>query len=219
MSRTSILNAENRTPDVSSRPKVYRRPISQARGSTKLAAVACSSRAAGTVRPHRSEGNTICALMELALPKFDGLGDRPTQAHKPWIVSTDLPASSNPVCSTDLVRSPDPCLDDAEESVKPSDISVTLLCDSEDGHTPVNSDLVVSDEDLQTAQDRVIGDRLTGLVSCLRVNYIPDGRCLWDTQRIVQMSGCSIPLVFSHRLQKSSRKQTSRNCQPPVPPR
>ena len=81
MSRTSLLNAEDRTPDVSSRPKVSRRSISRAR-STKSAAVACSSRVAGTVCPHRSEGNTIHALMELALPKFDGLGDRPTQERK-----------------------------------------------------------------------------------------------------------------------------------------
>ena len=63
--------------------------------------------------------------------------------HKPWMVSTDSPASPDPVCSTDLVRSPSPCLnldalssDDAEESVRPRDISVTLLCGSEDGHTP-----------------------------------------------------------------------------------
>ena len=75
MSRTSLPNAEDRTPDVSSRQKVSRHSISRARGSTKSAAVACSSRATGTVRPHRSEGNTIRALIELALPKFDGLGD------------------------------------------------------------------------------------------------------------------------------------------------
>ena len=89
--------------------------------------------ATGTVRPHCSEENTIRALMELALPKFNGLGDRPTHARKAWMVSTDSPASPDPVCSTDLVRSPSPCLDldalssdDAEESVKPRDILVTL---------------------------------------------------------------------------------------------
>ena len=78
---------------------------------------------------------------------------------KPWMmVSTDSPASPDPVCSTDLLRSPSPCLnldalssDDAEESVRPHDILVTLLCGSEDGHTPVNSDQVFSDVDLQSA--------------------------------------------------------------------
>ena len=63
MSWTSLLNAENRMPDASSRPKISRRSISQAWGSTKSAAVACSSRVTGTVRPHGSEGNTIRALM------------------------------------------------------------------------------------------------------------------------------------------------------------
>ena len=52
MSRTSLLKAEDRTPDVSCRPKVSRRSISRAWGSTKSAAVACSSRATQTVCPH-----------------------------------------------------------------------------------------------------------------------------------------------------------------------
>ena len=59
MSRRSILNAEDRTSDVLSRPKVYRRSISRARGSAKSPAVACSSRATGTVRPHCSEENLM----------------------------------------------------------------------------------------------------------------------------------------------------------------
>ena len=60
--------------------------------------------------------------MDLALPKFDGLGDWPSQARRPWMVTTDSPASPDPGCSTDLPRSPSPCLnldalssDDAEE--------------------------------------------------------------------------------------------------------
>ena len=83
---------------------------------------------------------------------------------KPWMVSTDSPASPDPVCSTDLARSQSSCLnldtlssDDAEESVIHRDISVTLLCGSEGGHTPVSSDQVFSDVDLPTASD--LGDR------------------------------------------------------------
>ena len=90
--------------------------------------------------------------MDLALPKFEGLGDRPTQERRPWMVSTDSPASPDPVCSTDLIRSPFPCLnldalssDDAEDYVGLSDILVTLSCGSVDGRTPVNSDQVLSD--------------------------------------------------------------------------
>ena len=130
--------------------------------------MACSSVARGTVHPHRSEANTIRALMDLALPKFEGLGDRPTQARWPWMVTTDSPASPDPICSTDLLRSPSPCLnldvlssDEAEDSLGLSDISVTLLCGSDDGHTPVNSDQVLSDEDLP-ASGR-LGRSQTGL--------------------------------------------------------
>ena len=78
--------------------------------------------------------------MDLALPKLEGLGDRPTQECRPWMVSTDSPASPDPVCSTDLIRSPSPCLNlDA------------LSSDDAD-----YSDQVLSDEDLPAAGS---GDR------------------------------------------------------------
>ena len=41
--------------------------------------------------------------------------------------------------------------------MRPCDISVTLLCGSEDGQTPVSSDQILSDVDLPTAAD--LGDR------------------------------------------------------------
>ena len=93
MSRTSLRDTEDRTPDVSSRPKVSRRSVSRVRRPTRPAAVACSSVVTGTVRPHRSEVNTIRAQMDLALLRFEGLGDGPTQVHRPWMVSTDSSAS------------------------------------------------------------------------------------------------------------------------------
>ena len=108
---------------------------------TRPAAVAGSSVATGTVRPHRSEVNTIRALMDLALPKFEGLGDRPPQVHEPWMVSNDSPAPPDPGCSTDLLRSPSPCLhldalssDNTEDSIELSNISVALICGSDDGY-------------------------------------------------------------------------------------
>ena len=102
--------------------------------------------------------------MYLALPKFEGLGDHPTQVCRPWMVATDSPALPDPGCSADLLRSPSPCLnldalssDDAEDAVGLHDFSVTLICGSDGGHTPVNSDQVLSDEDLPATTDS--GDR------------------------------------------------------------
>ena len=36
-----------------------------------------------------SEASTVQALMDLALPRFAGLGDGPHQVHLPWSVSSD----------------------------------------------------------------------------------------------------------------------------------
>ena len=76
------------------------------------------------------------------------------------MVSSDSPASPDPTCTTDLARSPSPCLnldtlssDDAEESVIPRDISVTVLCSSEEDITLMGSDQVLSDVDLPAASD------------------------------------------------------------------
>ena len=94
-----------------------------------------SSKASELVRLPWSEATTVQALMDLALPRFAGLGDGPRQIHKLWMVTADSPAlsSSN---------------DDAVGPVGLSDLSVTLLCGSDDDFTPVNSDQVLSDVDL-----------------------------------------------------------------------
>ena len=117
---------------------VYCHSVSRARGSTASAAVACSSKGAGTVRSHRMEGDTIQVLMELALPQFGGLGNRSVPVRKPWMVSTDSPASPDPACTTDLARLPSPCLN---------------LDTLEDGNTLISSDQVLSDVDLPAASD------------------------------------------------------------------
>ena len=90
-----------RQPDVSSRPKVTRRSVSRGRRPTRTVAVAGSLMATEPVRPHRSEENTMQAMMDLALPRCEGFGDGPRQVHRPWMVSTELP---DPGCSTDLLR-------------------------------------------------------------------------------------------------------------------
>ena len=40
-----------------------------------------------------SEASTVQALMDLALPRFAGLGNGPRQVHLPWSVSSDPPES------------------------------------------------------------------------------------------------------------------------------
>ena len=50
---------EDKSPDVSSRPMVYRHSVSWARGSTASATAACSSMGAGAIRSHHTEGDTI----------------------------------------------------------------------------------------------------------------------------------------------------------------
>ena len=194
-------------PDVSSRPRVSRRSGSRVRKSTKPAAVARSSVATGTVRPHRSEGSTIRALMDLA-----DLGDRPMQPHRPWIVMTDSPASPSHVCLTDLLRSTSPCLnldalssDEDKESAGLSDISAAPICVSDECHTPVNSDQVLSDEDLPAAADRRQVIRIRDVSPDVQIVEffklvgigIHDGQCgVRGTRRIFQVVGCSSPLAL-----------------------
>ena len=196
---TSIRDTEYKTPDVSSRPKVTCQSVSRARRPTRPVAVAGSLMATGSVRPHHSEVNTIQALMDLALTRFEGLGDRPRQVHRPWMVSTESPASPDPGCLTELLRSPSPCLnpdalpsDDTEGSVGLSNLSVTLLCSSDDSHTPVNSDQVLSDEDLPS----VAGSEDSRQVIRIR-DISPDVQNVdisqvvraWDSRRTVSKGG------------------------------
>ena len=159
LSQASPRRKEDKSMDVSSRPMVYRRSVSQARRPTASATAACSSTGEGAFRSRHTEGDLIQALMDLAFPKF-GVGIRSSPVRKTWMVSSDSPTSPDPTCTTDLARSPSPCLnldtlssDDAEESVIPRDISVTVLCSSEEDITPIGSDQVLSDVDLPAASD------------------------------------------------------------------
>ena len=93
--------------------------------------------------------------MDLALPRFAGLGDGPLQVHALWEMSTDSPAS--PAASRlDTAGLASPCLDldglsssddDIGTSVGLSDPLVTLLCGSDEVFSPVNSDQVLLDVD------------------------------------------------------------------------
>ena len=122
-----------------------------------------------------AEAYTVQALMDLALPRFAGLGDEPRQVHAPWAMSTDSPASlatsrldtsgeedraglASPCLDLDGLPSPD---DDIGTLDGLSDLSATLLCGSDEVFAPVNSDQVLSDVDFPQSLCRTISDRLS----------------------------------------------------------
>ena len=106
--------------------------------------------------------------MDLALPRFAGLMDRPRQVHPPWSVASDSPASPAPTqldpgwaenscCSMDQMSVSSTYLnldalsssseEESRDEAKHRDLSVTLLCSSKEAGTRVNSAEVVSDDD------------------------------------------------------------------------
>ena len=106
--------------------------------------------------------------MDLALPRFAGLADGPRQVHPPWSVASDSPASPASTqleprgeevsrCSMDqpsvssMYLNLDALSSSSEEEsqdlTKRIDLSVRLICSSEEAGTRVNSDEVFSDED------------------------------------------------------------------------
>ena len=142
------------------------------------------------VRPHRSEVNTMQALMDLAFPRFEGLGDRPRQVHRPWMVSTESP---DPGCLTELLRSPSPCLnletlssDDTEGSVGLSNLSVTLLCGSGEDLPPV----VGSEDSRQVIRIRDISPDVQ-TVDISQVGWA------WDSRRTVSKGGSGKQMPLS----------------------
>ena len=151
--------------------------------------------------------------MDLALPRFAGLGDGPRQVHKPWMVSADSPAS--PVASLvdtsgmeDRVVLSSPCLnldelsssdDDVAGSVGLSDLSVILLCDSDDAFTPVNSDQVLSDVDLppeSVSHDKRQVIRIRDMSPDVQIVDVSQVGQAWDSRRTVSsgVSGKRMPL-------------------------
>ena len=162
----------------------------------------------GWFRPHRLEANTIQALMDLALPRFEGLGDGPCQVHGPWKVSPQSPESPDTSGVTDRRRSSSPCLKvdelsssdvDTVGSVRLSDLSVTLLCGLDDGHTPDNSDQVLSDVDLlpeTVSNDKRQVIRMCDVSPDVQIVDISQVGRAWDSRRTVSKggSGKQIPL-------------------------
>ena len=124
--------------------------------------------------------------MDLSLPRFAGLGVGPQQVHAPWATSVDSPASpatsrldtsgeenrggfGSPCLDLDELSSSD---DDIATSVGLDDLSVTLLCGSDEVFSPVNSDQVLSDVGFPPSQCRRIGDKWS-------VNRMPRRAFYW----------------------------------------
>ena len=108
MSLSSGRDSADGSEDVSSR-----QTVSRARRPVRGAGSSCAS---DMVSLSPAEAYTVQALMDLALPRFAGLGYGPRQVHVPWAMSTDSPAS--PATSRldtsgeeDRVGLGSPCLD------------------------------------------------------------------------------------------------------------
>ena len=171
MSLSSGRDSADGSAEVTDRPTDARRTGSRAqrqRQSLQKAGSSCDSDL-GYLPP--AEASTVQALMDLSLPRFAGLGVGPQQVHAPWATSVDSPASpatsrldtsgkenkgesESPYFDMDELSSSD---DDIATSVGLDDLSVTLLCGSDEVFSPVNSDQVLSDVDFP--QEPVSQDR------------------------------------------------------------
>ena len=78
---------------VPSRSAVGHRTVSRTRRPRRLKGGANSSVQPGSGCRPPAEVSTAQALMDLALPRFAGLGDGSRQVHPPWSTASDSPAS------------------------------------------------------------------------------------------------------------------------------
>ena len=92
MSQSSGRDSADGTADVYTRCTVTHRTVSRTQRPRKSVRGAGSSRASDTVSLPQLEVYTVQALMDLALPRFMGLGDGSRQVHEPWAISADSPA-------------------------------------------------------------------------------------------------------------------------------
>ena len=140
--------------------------VYRSRRPRRLKGVANSARGPESRYRLTAEMSSMQALMDLTLPRFAGMADGPRQVHPPWSVASEslAPAQIKPRgeedshCSMDQTSSVYLNLDalsssseeESQDVKKRDDLSVTLLCGSEEAGTRVNSDEVVSDKDFPT---------------------------------------------------------------------
>ena len=161
---------------VPSRSAIGHRTVSRTRRPRRLKGVTNSSDGPESVCRLPMEMSSVQTLMDLSLPRFAGLSDGPRQIHPPWSIASDSPASPAPArletsgeedsrCSVDQMSVSSACLnldlfsseDDSKDSAECSDLSITLLCDSDEAGTHVNSDQVLSDGDFP--EESVLKDK------------------------------------------------------------
>ena len=82
MSQSSGRDSADGTADVFTRRTITHRTVSRAQRPRKSVRGVGSSRASDMVSLPQSEACTVQALMDLALPRFVGLGDGPRKVHR-----------------------------------------------------------------------------------------------------------------------------------------
>ena len=170
MSKGASTNKESQATTTASRRMVQRTSAPRIRGREQgISLIPVAERRQRTAMSscyrRSAEKDTVQALMDLSLPRFQKLDDRVIPKTKPWLVALDSPTSPTSPTSVDggiRTRSPSPCVDldelssdDSVVDAPPQDFKVTLLYDSDDSCTPVRSIVFSSDEDppLSPGQD------------------------------------------------------------------
>ena len=160
-----------------------------------------------------SVGSVHCTSFDgLGASSLCGVGRRASSSTSAVMVSADPPASPPACCmdtsgKVDQVTLSSPCLnldelsssdDDTGELVGLSDLSITLLCDSDEILTPVNSDQVLSDVDLpieSVSHDKRQVIRIRDVSPDVQIVDASQVGRAWDSQRPVSSvaSGKSMP--------------------------
>ena len=170
MSKGASTNKESQATTTASRRMVQRTSAPRIRGREQgISLIPVAERRQRTAMSscyrRSAEKDTVQALMDLSLPRFQKLDDRVIPKTKPWLVALDSPTSpTSPTSVEGGIRtcSPSPCVDldelssdDSVVDAPPQDFKVTLLYDSDDSCTPVRSMVFSSDEDppLSPGQD------------------------------------------------------------------
>ena len=147
---------------------VGHRIVSRQRRPHRLKRVASSAGGPESSSCLTAEMSSVQALMDLALPRF-AMAEGPRQVHPPWPVMTESPAlpatfqsetrgKEDSRCSMDqtslssVYLNLDALSSSSEEETldvkKCEDFAITFVCNSEEASTRVNSDEVISDEEL-----------------------------------------------------------------------
>ena len=167
MSKEASTNKEGQATTTSSRRTVQRTSAPRIKGreqdpSRIPVAERCQRTAMSSCYRLSAEKDTVQALMDLSLPRFQKLDDGVILKTKPWPMALDSPASPTSVDGGNRTRSPSPCVDldelssdDSVVDASPQDFKVTLLYESDDSCPPVGSIVFSSDEDhpLSPGQD------------------------------------------------------------------